>query len=178
MQALLGRFVPSLRAEQHPCTSGTVKRGVGAFVRHCGGRAFLPTKMESNAGGDAERLGKSAQPLRRVLPPLQPRFRQFGLRQNAQGKGRAEGSIFQRDKFWDTSARSADSQINAFCAVGRTDPGHRRDAPLERKPTRLGGGTAETLRWSGSPPAWVGQASRPAIRRPHSPGRCPGTPCP
>ena len=30
----------------------------------------------------------------------------------------------------------------------------------------------------GMPTFWVGQASRPAIRRPHSPGRCPGTPAP
>ena len=37
-------------------------------------------------------------------------------------------------------------------------------------------GTAETPRWGGCPPIWVGQASRPAIRRPHSPGRCPGIP--
>ncbi len=37
VSAPLGRFVPSLRAEWHPCTSGTVKRGGGAFVRRCEG---------------------------------------------------------------------------------------------------------------------------------------------
>ena len=37
---------------------------------------------------------------------------------------------------------------------------------------------AETPRWGGCLPFWVGQASRPAIRRPHSPGPCPGTPLP
>ena len=30
-----------------------------------------------------------------------------------------------------------------------------------------GQGTAEVPRWGGCPPLWVGQASRPAIRRPH-----------
>ena len=41
-----------------------------------------------------------------------------------------------------------------------------------------GKGSAETLRWGECPPIWVGQASRPAIRRPHSPGRCPVPPAP
>ena len=35
---------------------------------------------------------------------------------------------------------------------------------------------AETPRWGGCLPFRVGQASRSAIRRPHSPGRCPDPP--
>jgi len=97
VSALLGRFVPVLRIEWL-CTSGTVKRGVGAFVRRCEGRAFSPANTGSGDGGDAERLGRFAQPLRRVLPSAQPQFQRFGLRQNAQVKGRAERSIFQQDK--------------------------------------------------------------------------------
>ena len=41
-----------------------------------------------------------------------------------------------------------------------------------------GEGNAEAPRWGGCLPFWVGQASRPAIRRPHSPGLRPGTPYP
>jgi len=71
-----------------------MKRGVGAFVRRCGGRAFFPPMIEGSTEENAERLGRFTQPLRCILPPAQPRFQRFGLRQNAQVKGSAEGSIF------------------------------------------------------------------------------------
>ena len=50
--------------------------------------------------------------------------------------------------------------------------------PRHRAVGAPGEGSAETPRWGGCLPFRVGQASRPAIRRPHSPGPCPGTPLP
>jgi len=92
--------------------------GASIFTQQCG-------KQRRREYGEA---GSITQPPRHVFPPAQPRFRRFRFRQSAQVKGSAEGSIFVRDKFWDTFARSADSQINAFLCRGP----HWARAPQKR----------------------------------------------
>ena len=94
--------------------------------------------------------------------PDNAQFCPAGFRQNAQGKGSAEGSKKEQDKFRPHICPQC-KQVN-----------------FEQKGTRgvADEGTAETPRWGGYPPDWVGQASRPAIRRPHSPRAEPRHPLP
>ena len=102
-----------------------------------------------------ERLWKSPGNWTRTVPQNRPQpTHHFSTR----FLGQSRRSIFARDKF--------PSQLPAV----RTAPRSTVGTPGE--------GTAETPRWGGCLPFWVGQASRPAIRRPHPPGLCPGTPYP
>ncbi len=102
-------------------------------------RNFGPRILDSSAEDTAERLGVLLSLSAVVCNSFGLDFGGSGFGKSAQSQGSAEGLKEGLDKFWDTSARSADSQINAFLCRGRIGPGHRRDAPLGRKPTLLGG---------------------------------------
>ena len=97
--ALLRRFVPRLRAGWCPCTSKGLKRGVGAFVRGRRGSRFCLRNIKSSTEGIAGRLGESPSLPAAFSGPDSARFYLIWLRQNAQGKGSAEGSKKKLDKF-------------------------------------------------------------------------------
>ena len=60
--------------------------------------AVLPPKHQWQYRGNRRETGKITQPPGCFLPVCQPRFQCIRLRQNAQGKGNAEGSILKQDK--------------------------------------------------------------------------------
>ena len=121
--------------------------------------AVLPPKYQEQYKRNRREAGKIARPPGYCLPFFCARLQRIRLRQNAQVKSRAEGSKRKRDKL-----------PHNLPAVRTVTLQARRERPArvaQRAPRR-----------GGCPPSWVGQASRLAIRRPHSPGRSPGTPCP
>ena len=111
------QFVALLRSGWHPYTSEKLKRGVAAFVRRRRGERFCPLKPQ---GQRRETLGgwEITQPPGDAFAPDSARFCLAGLRQNAQGKGRAEGSKKEQDKAVtsppDTPARSASRVLRFF----------------------------------------------------------------
>lgn len=91
-------------------------------------RHFRPQNFGNSTIKNTRRLGSSPSLLVAFLLPVSPELQRIWLRQNAQGKGRAEGSILKRDKFGDTSARSADRQKGALLFRGP----HRAGVPQRR----------------------------------------------
>lgn len=97
-QPLVRRFLPRLQTGWDPYAFERLKHGIGSFVRDCRSGRFCARNIEN---GTKETIGRPGR-----LPSLPMAFpdsdsTQFcliGLRQNAQGKGNADGSILKQDK--------------------------------------------------------------------------------
>ena len=138
-------------------TSEKLKRGVGAFVRCCREERFCSGPTQKNTG----RQGN--------CPASQCHF----LLLTASSFASPDFGKMPRTRA--TQRVRKKSRINSDTHLPAVRTGNQARFVAWAAPRK---GTAETPRWGGCPPIWVGQASRPAIRRPHSPGRCPGIPLP
>ena len=87
-----------LRPGRYPYTSKKLKCGVGALVRRCRGERFWPLKYRAQRRRTHREVGKVGQPLSVFSTPVSAQFCLAELRQNAQGKGSAEGSKKEQDK--------------------------------------------------------------------------------
>ena len=67
-------FVALLRGGWHPYTSEEVKRGVGPFVRDCGGKRFFQKIRTKQQGAGTERLGRAPSLPVALLSPSQRIF--------------------------------------------------------------------------------------------------------
>ena len=81
----------------HPNTSKKLKCGVGEFVRRCREERFCPLKFQEQRR-KTPGSWEITRPLGDTSAPDSTQFCLAGLRQNAQGEGNAEGSIFMQDK--------------------------------------------------------------------------------
>ena len=125
-----------LRGGWHPYTSERKNAVLAPLWAIVMGSGFLPKNGSVYADRNAERLGKCTQPPGAFFAPTVPDFASV----KCPGKGKAERSIFVRDKL---SPRLPAVRTNTLCAknvVGAVSEGN-----------------AETPRWGGSPPFWWGK---------------------
>lgn len=90
-----------------------------AAVKGC---HFQPPGLDHNSTENTGRLSRTPSLLAAFLAPVSPGFQHIQLRQNAQGRGRAEGSILKQDKAVApprfTPARSAGRKYGGTKALG------------------------------------------------------------
>ena len=91
------RFEALLQTGWHPYTSKGTNRGVGEFSGHCYEERFCPLKLQEQRRKHRE-VGKMTGLPVTLSAPDSARFCLVGLRQNAQGRGSAEGSKKEQDK--------------------------------------------------------------------------------
>ena len=133
------RFVAALWVRWHRNTSKKLKRSVGACVGHCRKDRFCPLQLHGQRGRNIGMPENWPASRWHFLPLTAPGFVSLGFGKIP--KVRAVQRVRKKSRINSTTHLPAE-RTGAFGAKRykwSTRRGHRRDAPLGRMPTHLGG---------------------------------------